>query len=220
MKKFFLFFTLIFVATICGAQIKLQANKEGVYRLKTDSLEWVDSEITAQSEALRYVEKFTEAISKPQQRILVERSENILKLKFLFKAEMVCKESFIIYNNHTKNIDYVDGVPIKKEESSYLILFSVGTILLMVASNLLHEKKKGFSVIFAAFATACMTGVLFDFCISNAFAFLAAVGAAVAAAVACAVAYFSDDESVSVLYKLASVAFYICVTIYIIVIFR
>ena len=203
MKNLLVFFLFLLATTICSAQAKIQVNKEGVYKLKADTLEWVDAEITAHPEALRYGLKISEAIQNPGEKILGERSEEILKLKPIFKKLVKVKEYFIVYNSQTKNIDYIEAAPIKREEPSYLILFSIASILLMVVSNILNKKEKdGF--IADAFVAVVFAAVVF-----------AAAAAAVAFAFAFAAAFvavvFDDDKH----YKVASIVFYILMAIHI-----
>ncbi|MDD3711322.1 MAG: hypothetical protein PHP37_01855 [Patescibacteria group bacterium] len=215
MKNLFVFFLFIFVTTICSAQAKLQVNKEGVYRVQADSIEWVNAEITAHPEALRYDLKFSEAIANPGKEILGERSEKILRLKLPFKKQVEVKKYFIIYDSQTKNIGYLEATPVRKEEPSYLILFSIISILLMIISNILY--KKGLDG-FAAFAAAAVV---------VAFAAAAAVAAfavAVAATFAFAFAAFATFAFAFAAvaekdYKVFSVIFYILMAVHIALLF-
>lgn len=213
MKNLLVFFLFLLATTICSAQAKIQVNKEGVYKLKADTLEWVDAEITAHPEALRYGLKISEAIQNPGEKILGERSEEILKLKPIFKKLVKVKEYFIVYNSQTKNIDYIEAAPIKREEPSYLILFSIASILLMVVSNILNKKEKdGFiadafvAAVFVAAVFALVAAVFAPFAVFAAtFAFAFAFAAAFVAVV------FDDDKH----YKVASIVFYILMAIHI-----
>ena len=150
MKKLLIFSALV-LATICSAQANLQTNKEGDYRQKHLG------GITAQPEALKYESKFPEAISKPGKKILVEKSEGILRLKPLFKKQTEIKECFIIYDSKTKNISYIRKPPLEKEEPSYLILLSVSPIFLMIISNILVRKDKFGLAEIAAFVVFVFT---------------------------------------------------------------
>ena len=175
MKNLFAFFVLIFVTIICGAQANLQMNKEGIYRLKPDSPEWIDVEITAHPEALKYGLKFSEAISKPGERILGKRLISFLKLKFLFKQQVEIKEYFIVYNSQTKNIDYIETTPIKKEGPSYLILCSISSIFLMIILNIFKKEqgikeKQNNGIIFVIFFLAAFAFIV-AFIVTFAFVF-------------------------------------------------
>jgi hypothetical protein len=157
MKNLCVFFVFILVTTICGAQIELECNSECKYRIKEDVQEWAPSEITAEPGAIKYIDNFSRAIQNPDIPILVDQSEKILKLKPIFKKLVEIEEYFIIYNSQTKNIDYIEVAPTKEEESSYLILFSIVSIFLMIISNILYKKGQAaaaFAFVVAAVAFA------------------------------------------------------------------
>jgi hypothetical protein len=212
MKKLIAFFVFVFVATICSAQVELEGNKEGVYRIKENTQEWAPSEITAEPEAVKYIDNFSQAISAPDIPILVGQSEKILKLKPVFKKLVEVEEHFIVYKEDGDSIGFFIKVK-KREEPSYLILFSIASILLMVISNILFKKScdvAAFAAFVAAFAAA------FTFAAFAAFvaAFTFAVTAAFAATFAAAFAAFADIN-----YKVASIIFYILMVVHIILLF-
>lgn len=137
MKKLLL--VLLFVPIICSAQI-LEKSASGKYRISTGKNEkWESLNITVKPEAQKYNCCFAKAISSPNKKILVEKSEDFLKLKLLFKEKVEVKENFIVYNSKTKTINYLEFVT-EKEESSYLILFSIASIILMIISNILFKR--------------------------------------------------------------------------------
>jgi hypothetical protein len=144
---------LFFVTTICSAQINLQINKEGDYR-ENSKFEWFPSEIIADSLAIKYINRFAEAKANPGKNILVYESKKIIKLKPVFKKLVEIEKAFIVYNKQTKNIDYIKTKPIRQRESCYLILFSVISIFLMMAFNILSNKNLiGYAVLIAIIAT-------------------------------------------------------------------
>ncbi len=83
MKEKIALLLLLFVTTVCSAQIKLEANGDGDYRV--EEKEWRSSEITAEPDALQYLERFSQAIESPGTPILVGKEIEILRLKPVFK---------------------------------------------------------------------------------------------------------------------------------------
>ena len=213
MKKSLFILVLLFCATaICSAQI-LEKSASGKYRISTEK--WESLSITIKPEAQKYNSCFAEAILNPDKKILVERSEKILKLKLLFKAKKEVKESFIIYNSSTKQISCVE-LKQQKEETSYLILFGIASLILMIISNALYKKSRTMSAVtaavvtfFAVFAVAAAFAVAVTAAVVT---FFAAVAAAFAAAFALVDKKHKD-------YKIFSIIFYIAMTIGIILSF-
>jgi hypothetical protein len=213
MKKLIAFFVFVFVATICSAQVELEGNKEGVYRIKENTQEWAPSEITAEPEAVKYIDNFSQAISAPDIPILVGQSEKILKLKPVFKKLVEVEEHFIVYKEDGDSIGFFIKVK-KREEPSYLILFSIASILLMVISNILFKKSCDVATLAAAFTFAVTAAFVaaFTFAVTAAFvAAFAATFAAFAAAFAATAAYKD--------YKVVFIIFYILMAIHIILLF-
>ena len=202
---------LFFMATICSAQVHLDRNQDGKFRRSIEAVEkWEKSEISADTLAMNYIDKFPQAISSPGERILAERSEKTLRLRSLFKKEVEFREYFILYNNQTNNIDCLEGDPVEKEEPSYLVLFSLTSILLMIISNILFKKgHRGASEI-ATIATAIAITA-----IAAAIAVIAALVAAIAVIAAFVAAITTKDKN----YKVASIMFYIFMAIHIVVLF-
>ncbi len=209
MKKL-LFIFLFFLVTICNAQIKLESNKEGTYRVKEKTEEWIPSEITSDLEAIKYLDKFYQAIQNPGTAILVERNEKKLKLKLVFKKLVETEEQFIVYKEASNNIHFFTNVE-TKEESSYLILLSITSMFLMIISNALYKRRKDGAA--AAFAFAV-------FLIAASAAFVAAFTAfglfliAASAAAFAFVAFVTDKD-----YKVTSIKFYILMALYIVLLF-
>jgi hypothetical protein len=214
MKKLIAFFVFVFVATICSAQVELEGNKEGVYRIKENTQEWAPSEITAEPEAVKYIDNFSQAISAPDIPILVGQSEKILKLKPVFKKLVEVEEHFIVYKEDGDSIGFFIKVK-KREEPSYLILFSIASILLMVISNILFKKSCDVATLAATFAVTAAFVAAFTFAAFAAtFAFVFAAAFAFVAAVAFVAAAFADIN-----YKVASIIFYILMVVHIILLF-
>ena len=74
---------VFYLQTESCAQIKLEANGDGDYRV--EEKEWRSSEITAEPDALQYLERFSQAIESPGTPILVGKEIEILRLKPVFK---------------------------------------------------------------------------------------------------------------------------------------
>lgn len=217
MKKLFFLLSLILISTICSAQVKVLINKEGAYQIKPDSLEWVDPGFTASQEALSYSSSFNEAISNPGKKILVEDFTKILKLKLLFKKQVEINKSYIVYNNKTNNIDFIESAPKTEEEPSYLIIFSIVSIVLMLLSNIFNNKKVilAFAAVFAAAFAAIFASFFAFFVFAAVFAALVAIFAVFAAVFAALAIAFEEKKY----YRIFSVIFYILMVISITLLF-
>jgi hypothetical protein len=218
MKKL-LVIPVALIALHLSAQVKLEGNKEGVYRIDEDAQEWVPSKIAAEPEAIKYLDKFFQAISNPGEKILVEMSEKRLRLKLPFRREVEFKKSFIFYNTQTNNIEYAEDDPVLKEEPSYLILFSITSILLMVIFNILFKKGYlGVAAFAAAFAAAAAALAVFAAAAAAAAALAVfAAAAAFAAALAVFAAFAVDDGEDG--QQLLATVFYILMATHIVLLF-
>lgn len=137
-KLFFILFVVIFT-TNCIAQVN---------HIVADSVEW-----RASKKAMEYRSDFYKAITNPGKKILVEQTEKFLRLKSFFKKEVKTKDYFIIYNQNTKNIDYLETEPLVNTQDSHFLLFDIFLILFMITSNILFKKEHFFfSFCFAVFA--------------------------------------------------------------------
>ena len=170
MKKLFLLLSLILMTTVCGAQVKVQTNKEGAYQIKPDSLEWVDAGFTVSPEALKYYLNFPEAKANPGKEIEVGSLTKALKFKFLFKEKFEVTKRYIVYNEKTNNIDFIESAPKIEEESSSFVLFGIIPLFLMMLSGVLFKKR-----IIAAIIAAISAFVVFIFSFSFLFSALSLV---------------------------------------------
>lgn len=209
MKKSLFILVLLFVPIICSAQI-LEKSASGKYRISTGKTEkWESLNITVKPEAQKYDSYFTEAISSPNKKILVEKSEDFLKLKLLFKEKVEVKEIFIVYNSQTKIIDYLEVIT-EKEEATYLILFCFMSLILMAISNVLYKKRRIALIAAIAAAVTVFTPIIaivlffFPLIVASAVAFLV-----VAAVIE------KDDK----FYKILSIIFYIAMVVGMILLF-
>lgn len=136
MKKLILLF--VFLPIISSAQVPLERNWDGDYQVaKTiDS-----SNVVAEEAALKYIEMFSWAVNSPGELISVERNERILKLKPVFKKLVEIEEFFIVYDSASEKISYLETKK-EKEERSYLILFSIASLILMIISNIFYKKEE------------------------------------------------------------------------------
>jgi len=178
MKKIIiLIFSLFCTTIICSSQIRLEG-KNDVYR-SVSNHEWASLEITADSAAIKYVDKFDRAINSPGIPVLVENGTRLVKFKTFFKKLVKTEECFIVYNDQKKNIDYIDG-SVVKEESSYLVFFSFVSIFLMIIANRFYKKEDDRTILYSFLSTLvimitiyflpiCITGVIAATCFVLAF---------------------------------------------------
>jgi len=207
-------FVLFFVTTVCSAQIELEGNKEGIYRVKKDAQEWAPSGITAEPKAIEHINSFSQAINNPGTPILVEQSEKILKLKSVFKKLVEVKEHFIVYNDSTKTISYLKSKKVK-ENSSYLILFSIMLLTLMILSNILYKKNYTFT---AFVVSVLLGGLAIAFTAISDVTFVVALITALMAFNAL-LAAFTVIGALDKSYKLLSKTFYILMAIHFVLLF-
>jgi hypothetical protein len=185
MKNLILILLLFFVATVCSAQVELEANKKGKYRVKEDAQEYATSSITAEPEAIRYIESFSEAIENPNSFISIDKSEKIIKMTGLFKASKEFKEKGVLFNSDENKIVFIEKKE-EREEKSFILILAIISVVLIIISNILYNKNKRDSLL-ATFAVA------------------AVVAAAAAAATATATTTENDYKN----YKLAVIIYYI-----------
>jgi|AntRauTorcE11897_2_1112592.scaffolds.fasta_scaffold53754_1 hypothetical protein len=201
MKKLLALVLFLIVATICSAQMILEKNKDGEYRLSAQSEIWKSMGITVETEAQYYIDLFDQAISNPGQEIIVEKKEEVVKLKPIFKKLVKITTKKIVYDDSSKTISFIEPKFSEKEEDSYLILFALASIVFMILSNILFKKNKIAAVAVAAAAAAVAAAAAF------------AVFAAFAAAAAVAVAESYKE------YYISSIIYYILMVIYLLFLF-
>ena len=191
MKKLLALVLFLIVATICSAQMILEKNKDGEYRLSAQ------------------IDLFDQAISNPGQEIIVEKKEEVVKLKPIFKKLVKITTKKIVYDDSSKTISFIEPKFSEKEEDSYLILFALASIVFMILSNILFKKIKiaAFAFAFAAFAFAAVFA---------AFAAFAAAAVAVFAVFA-AIAAFAVESYKE--YYISSIIYYILMVIYLLFLF-
>lgn len=208
MKKSLLFLVIIFMTAICTAQVKLEVNKEGAYRVPA-TVEWTVSVITADQEAIKYIDKFPQAI-QGHAPIIVWRKEKVLKQKLIFNKLVEVEEHWIFYNSQTKNIDYIKGPPSKEERFSLFILLGLISVIFMIISEIKLKKKDqglaaGAAFIGFVFAVlAIVFTLILSFFLSAAFAFVAFI-----------VICLSKDEN----YTVATIIFCILMVIHMALLF-
>lgn len=124
-KLLFALTALFFVPVISNAQIKLEVSENGAYRAK-DSLEWTFSGITADPEAMEFIDQFPKAIEEPDTPILVEKESWFS----FFKKEKKSREYFIIYEKESNNISFFSEVKIKDIGLNMYIIAVISIIVL------------------------------------------------------------------------------------------
>ncbi len=144
---------LFFAATVCSAQVELENNEKGDFRVKENNQDWKSSNISSEPKAMEYKEYFSQAISSPGKKILVKRSEKIIKLKLVFKELIGIKECFIVYDDSAKTIKYLESDE-QKEKTSYLILLDIISLILMIIPHIILAFRERNNFIIGIFAAA------------------------------------------------------------------
>lgn len=178
-KNFLIILFVVATATVCSTNITMEF-KKGVYVVKNDSLKGAPSAISVELKSISYMDYFSEAISNPGAPVLVGQIEKIRQLKPVFKKLVETEERFIVYNDATKIMSYVES---KKttEKPSYIILFSVTSIILMIMSSILLKKE--YYVFFVVVIFAAAFAAIYAGAVSAEFSLAATVFAFAAAAV-------------------------------------
>lgn len=216
MKKLVAFFVIVLFTMICSAhcsaQMKLEKNNKGDYRFKTDTLEWVNTNIVAEPEAIRYIKNFSQAISAPNSFILIEKSEKILKMVGPFKALKKTTERGIYFDSSENKIVFIE----KKEELEIitpLLIFGMLSVILMIISSILKKEKRAYAALTTA-ALAALVVALTTFIVATVITALVAATALGAALVVAATAESNHKAS-----KIFVVIYYIIMTAYFILMF-
>ena len=148
-----IFAFLSFSFLVCNAQVELEVNKSGVYRAKQEAQDFVASNIVAEPEALKYIERFSEAISSPYSLILVEKSEKIIKMTGFFEVLKEVNEKAILFNSNENKVVFVE-INEERKEKSFLLIFGLISITLMILSNILIRRKRNRVLLTASFAVS------------------------------------------------------------------
>jgi hypothetical protein len=143
---------LFFVATICSAQVSVEVNEDGKYKVMRSG-EWRDSGVKAEETAADYVDYFPEAINNPGSLILVEEGKKFLRFKPFFKKVEEFRRMDIIYDDSEGIIDLVE-IKKERESESYLILLSLMALILIIVSNILFIKSYNIISALAIFVSA------------------------------------------------------------------
>jgi hypothetical protein len=213
MKSILLLSFVFFLTTVYGQKMLLEKSNFVEYRIAFENVKFENTGIQVDQGAHHYLMRFSEAIEKPGDLILVMEEKKAFKLKLVFRKLVEVERGFIVYDDLEKRISYLK---FKKttEESSYLLLFGFASLILMIISNVLF--KKGYkSIVFAMYAVAAaitsFVAVAIMICsthlISSTILFTAPAAVAFMAAVAAAA-----DKNVKS-YKLWSIIFYILLII-------
>jgi len=137
MRKIIIWGFLILSSIIVfRAQIKLES--DGCAYRVIDYVEWQQLGITADPRATDYLDDFRSAIDNPGSLIMVKQSER-LKLKMVFRKTVKTKNSFIVYDDQSKMVNYTESV-ITEEKPSCIILLFILSIVLMIRANILFKK--------------------------------------------------------------------------------
>ncbi len=211
MKNLILILLLFFVATVCSAQVELEANKKGEYRVKEDAQEYATSSITAEPEAIRYIESFSKAIYNPNSFIVIEKSKKTIKMTGLFKALKDFKEKGILFNSDENKIVFLEKKE-EREEKSFILIFVIISIILMIILNMMFKKDIGVAAAITAFGAAAAFAAA---AITAGVAFIAAlIGVGAALTLVFALAKNNHKK-----YKIAVIIYYTSMALYFIFMF-
>lgn len=161
MKKFILAVITILVITISNAQVRLEVDQYGKYRLKEDAFRSV--EITAEQGAVKFIHSFDVAISNPYEFIPLETHKKTIKMTGLYKALKIVEETGIIYREEDEQIYLFKKDLPAAEENSCLLLFAVLSVVIMVISNIFKQSKISLNelvlviTILSSLVTACVS---------------------------------------------------------------
>lgn len=151
MKRMLTFLIVVLAINISKAQIPLEINQDGKYRAKKD-LTWRDTDILTDANALKYVDRFPEAIANPGKIILVDKKESV-KLKLFFKKKIKIYKEEVVYNDLRKEIFLIKSTE-EKTEKSHIILFGIFSVFFMIISNFFYRRKDSRYYVFLLFSTA------------------------------------------------------------------
>ncbi|MFP4514579.1 MAG: hypothetical protein ACLFNO_01080 [Parcubacteria group bacterium] len=210
MRNYLIMLLLLFVASSVNAQI-VQKNEQGQYRVVEKKETWENTGITTDEGARDYKSFFDEAINNPGTPITVEESEKIVKMKPVFKKLVKFKKTQILYNQEDKTISLIETEPQTKEEGSYIILFPILSLVFMIISYVLFKRRNdNFTFIPTFFVLiATIVTVLTAFIGTSTFiSFVAAFSAS-----------FALGATTYKHFKVASIIFYILMTIHIVLLF-
>jgi hypothetical protein len=142
----------------CSSQVHLEVSQYGDYRVY-DFGKWRNSYIVSDQEATNHLSYFPEAVASPNKFILIEEEKRILRFEPVFKKVLSIERKGIIYSDDEKRIRFIEAEE-KKKESSYLLLFSMTSIFLMLLASLIYRKNDISSIAIILHFGAVLTAVL------------------------------------------------------------
>jgi hypothetical protein len=194
------------------AQSQLQQGEDGTFRLKHKEQCFKDVNITATKDAEQYIEFFPQAVAHPGDTIpLGAEIKSAIKMNSLFYGlQEIRSGEGIICNNNL--ISCTGGCIIKMEEVFCpIIILAIISLLLMVLSNITLNKKAPGSALVSAFA-AFIIVTTFVFSLNALAALIFAFLSAITILIALYALAFGKEKGRKV-YKLASIIYYILMTV-------
>lgn len=208
MRKVVFFLVAVVMTAICSSQI-VQKNEKGDYRvIEQGNSTWKNTDIKMEGNAHLFVDSFPSAIAHPGQPVVLWQKNKIIKFKPVFKKLVTIEGMALVYDDSQGVMSLIDLKENPREESSYLILFVLVPIFMMLLSNIFMKKDlrllrdvSSFIVFFLLFIGIIIVVNFFNsvWYYVVLFAFLSMVTALIVFAK-------SDDKKT---YKVASIIFYI-----------
>ncbi len=222
MKKAVFFLVAVAVTVICNSQI-VQKNEKGGYRVvEQGDLMWENTDIKMEGNAHLFVDSFSLAITHPGQPVVLWQKTRVIKFKPVFKKLLIVEGMALIYDDSKGILSLVDLEANPREENSYLIIFFLALIFMMLLSNIFINKDLYFLGDVFSLTTALLIVIwiiifadFFDSTWNNGIRYniIFAVLSFIAAFMVFVV---SDDKKV---YKAVSIIFYILILTFIIFLF-
>lgn len=159
MKKVkYLFAVLVFITTACATQTGLEDKSNTEIRKKYPELASLG--VTAEEEALKYLDRFPSAVDNPSKLILVKERKSFSKLKLAFKAIKRVEKHFIVYDKVDNRVYFFIKTEMREETSYIIILFLVSILLFLRAVNYINNWDDGNGFFLLAVAMALPLTVL------------------------------------------------------------
>ncbi len=142
--KYLIVLAILLFSTACNDQA-IKKNSKDEYRVINDNDAkgvWKLTPIKAEFDAWDYSNFYGRAINNPDKWIKVDSSKQLVKLKPIFKKIVSINRDLIIYHSKTKTISHkqTSGLLEPLEDSSFIILYILISIILIIATNILRLK--------------------------------------------------------------------------------
>jgi len=162
MKKIAILFVLFCVISNINAQIALEIDENGNYYKKG-----IQSNITTDSVAVKYLKYFPSAIDSPNVFISIEELSEVVRITSPFKALIKTEQNGIVFNSQKKAIYFVSNK--KNNEAIHpgliigFILWLISILFMLISNKIKKDENRLFFVLGAALS-AFIGGFLFLAC--------------------------------------------------------